>query len=178
VELLVRAFNTGVSALLKNPRTGPWIGKGITVVSYAGRRSGRTFSTPVFYQRDGDQVTIRVDLPDVKNWWRNFTGDGDPVTLRLDGGDRSGHAVARRTGAVWAIVTVRLDPPVARRPWALTSSDSTCHRAPQPDLLLPRHGRVRADRGDDGPRATRGDGRRLVVTKTRREPLLPPVWGR
>lgn len=81
MELLVRAFNAGVSALLKNPWTGPWIGKGITMVSYAGRRSGRTFSIPVAYQRDGDQVTIRVDLPDAKNWWRNFTGDGGPVTL-------------------------------------------------------------------------------------------------
>ena len=98
VELLVRTVNTGVSALLTNPWTGHWIGKGITTVSYAGRRSGRTFSTPVAYRRDGDQVTILADLPDVKNWWRNFTGDGGPVTLRLDGTYRTGHAVARRTG--------------------------------------------------------------------------------
>ena len=83
MELLVRTFNTGVSALLKNPWTGPWIGKGITTVSYAGRLSGRTFSTPVAYRRDGNQVTILVDLPDAKNWWRNFTDDGGPVTLRL-----------------------------------------------------------------------------------------------
>lgn len=113
MELLVRTFNTGVSALLKNPWVGPWIGKGITTVSYAGRRSGRTFSTPVAYRRDGDQVTILVDLPDAKNWWRNFTGNGGPVTLRLDGTYRNGHAVAHRTGAGWATVTVTLDPPTA-----------------------------------------------------------------
>lgn len=111
VELLVRAGNASVSALLENPWTGRWLGKGITTVSYAGRRSGRTFSTPVAYQRADDQVTIRVDFPDAKNWWRNFTGDGGRVTLRLDGADRTGHAVARRTSAVWAIVTVTLDPP-------------------------------------------------------------------
>jgi hypothetical protein len=110
-ELLVRTVNTGVSALLDNPWTGRWIGKGITTVSYAGRQSGRTFSTPVAYRRVGDQVTILADLPDVKNWWRNFTGDGGPVTLRLDGTYRTGHAVARWTGAGWATVTVTLDPP-------------------------------------------------------------------
>jgi hypothetical protein len=102
------------------------------MVSYVGRRSGRTFSTPVAYRRDGDQVTILADLPDVKNWWRSFTGNGGPVTLRLDGGDRSGHTVARRTGGVWATVTVRLDPPVARRPWARTSPGSTGHRRRSP----------------------------------------------
>ena len=34
-------------------------------------------------------------MPDAKNWWRNFLGDGGPITLLdLDGRDRTGHAVA------------------------------------------------------------------------------------
>ncbi len=110
VEWLVRTCNVPVSALLKSPWLGRWIGKGITTVSYVGRRSGRTFSTPVAYRRIGDQVTLWADLPDTKNWWRNFTGDGGPVTLRLDGADRTGHAVAHRNGIGWATVTVTLDP--------------------------------------------------------------------
>ena len=110
VELLVRTVNTTVSALLRNRWLGPWIGKGVTTVSYVGRRSGRTFSTPVAYRRAGDQVTIVVDLPDTKNWWRNFTDGGGPITLRLDGTDRAGHAIAHRTGAGWATVQVTLDP--------------------------------------------------------------------
>lgn len=112
VEVLVRTVNTGASALLKNRWIGSWFGRGITTVSYVGRRSGRTFSAPVAYRRAGDQVTILVDLPGTKNWWRNFTGEGAPITLLLDGTDRTGHAVAHRRGACWARVTVRLDPGV------------------------------------------------------------------
>jgi hypothetical protein len=113
VELLVRTFNTGVLRLLEKPWIGPWIGKGITTVSYVGRRSGGRFSLPVAYRRDGDKVTILVDLPGTKNWWRNLTGDGGRVILRLDGAERTGHAVAHRTGAAWARVVVTLDPPTA-----------------------------------------------------------------
>ncbi|MGH3632842.1 MAG: nitroreductase/quinone reductase family protein [Mycobacterium sp.] len=110
----MRGFNRGASALLKNSRIGPRLGRAITTITYVGRRSGRTFSTPVAYRRDQDQVTIVVDIPDVKNWWRNFTGDGGPITLRLDGRDRPGHAVAQRSGAGWATVTVTLDPLATR----------------------------------------------------------------
>lgn len=85
------------------------LGKAVTTLSYVGRRSGRVFTIPVFYRRDQDQVTILVDVPDVKNWWRNFTGDGGPVILRLDGTDRAGQAVAHRSGPGWATVTVALD---------------------------------------------------------------------
>ncbi|MGH3095142.1 MAG: hypothetical protein ACRDMV_03980 [Streptosporangiales bacterium] len=108
--LLVRMVNTGVSALLTNPWIGPWIGKGITTISYVGRRSGRSFNTPVAYRRAGDRVTILVDVPGTKNWWRNFTDDGGPITVRLDGIARTGHAVAHRTGPGWATVEVTLDP--------------------------------------------------------------------
>jgi hypothetical protein len=110
-ELLVRTVNSAVTALLRNRWTGRWLGKRITTVSYVGRRSGRTFSIPVVYRRAGDRVTLMVDVPDVKNWWRNFTGDGGPVTLRLDGTDRTGHAVAHRTSSGWGTVTIALDPP-------------------------------------------------------------------
>lgn len=131
LELLVRTFNAGVSVLLKNAWTGPWLGKGVTTVSYVGRRSGRTFSTPVAYRRDGDQVTILVDLPDGKNWWRNFTDDGGQVTLWLDGTDRIGHAVANRTGAAWAAVTVKLDPPTRPSTRSMQGTEMSRRSAPE-----------------------------------------------
>jgi hypothetical protein len=31
-------------------------------------------------------VTIGVRFPDAKTWWRNFLGDGAPISLDLDGG--------------------------------------------------------------------------------------------
>ena len=47
--------------------------------------------------------------PDSKTWWRNFTGEGGPITLvGLDGADRTGHAVAHRDDRGRVTVRVRL----------------------------------------------------------------------
>jgi hypothetical protein len=104
-----RGFNTGVVALLEVPVLGPLMGKGFVVITYVGRRSGRTFSTPVNYRRKGNELIIGVALPDKKSWWRNFLGEGGPITLHSNGADRRGHAVARRDEHGRVIVKVRLD---------------------------------------------------------------------
>jgi len=80
----------------------------MVTLTYVGRRSGRTFRIPVGYRRRGDEVLITVAMPDAKSWWRNFLGEGGPLSLRLDGVDRPGHAVARREGKGRVIVKVRL----------------------------------------------------------------------
>ncbi|MGW3993597.1 hypothetical protein ACWEF6_08925 [Amycolatopsis sp. NPDC004772] len=105
----VERVNTCVGALRTSPRWGSLVRRHLTQVTYTGRRSGRTFSTPVGYRRAGDVVTIGVRLPDAKSWWRNFTGDGAPLTLDLDDTTRTGHAVARRDPRGRVTVTVRLD---------------------------------------------------------------------
>jgi hypothetical protein len=110
VDRLARVVNAGVTTLLAAPWIGARMRRRMTVVSYVGRRSGRAFSTPVAYRRHGDQVAIPVEIPDAKNWWRNFQDEGGRVTVRLDGVDRGGHAVAPRDGTRRAIVTVTLDP--------------------------------------------------------------------
>ncbi|WFE26693.1 nitroreductase/quinone reductase family protein [Solwaraspora sp. WMMD791] len=102
-------FNRHVLRLRSSRRWGRLVQRRITVVTYTGRRSGRTFSTPVSYRRAGDTVTISVKLPDVKNWWRNFTGDGGPISLHFDGVEHPGHAVARRDDRGRVTVTVALD---------------------------------------------------------------------
>ncbi len=102
-------FNSCVLTLRSSPRWGRMISRRLTVVTYTGRRSGRTFSTPVAFRRAGDTVRIGVQLPDAKTWWRNFLGEGGPISLQLDGIDRTGHAVARRDEAGRVSVTVRLE---------------------------------------------------------------------
>ncbi|WNE96164.1 hypothetical protein PS467_12860 [Streptomyces luomodiensis] len=99
-----------MAGLRSSPRWGRLVRGRLTVVTYTGRRSGRTFSTPVAYRRAADLVTITVALPERKTWWRNFTDEGGPISLDLDGGDRTGHAVARVDGKGRVTVTVRLDP--------------------------------------------------------------------
>ncbi|TCO48786.1 hypothetical protein [Actinocrispum wychmicini] len=106
---MVSRFNSFVAGLRNSPRWGRMVRKRITMVTYTGRRSGRTFSTPVAYRRVGDVVTIGVAMPDLKNWWRNFLGEGGPISLELDGTDHLGHAITQRDEKGRVTITVRLE---------------------------------------------------------------------
>jgi hypothetical protein len=101
-------LNVPVAAIASSPRLGARMRRSITVITYTGRRSGRTFSIPVAYRRSGDEIDIVPNLPDAKTWWRNFVGDGAPLTLTLDGAERAGHAVANRDNNGRVTVRVRL----------------------------------------------------------------------
>lgn len=107
---LVSRVNGCVLNLRSSRRFGRLVSRYLTVVTYTGRRSGRTFSTPVGYRRTGDGVVeIAVMIPERKAWWRNFTGDGGPLSLELDGDVRTGHAVAQVDEKSRVKITVRLD---------------------------------------------------------------------
>jgi len=110
-RLLMRAapvFNAPVAAIAKSPRFGALLRRNVTLITYTGRRSGRTFSLPVSYRRRGDEIDITPNMPDAKTWWRNFVGDGSPISLTLDGAERAGHAVAHRDDKGRVTVHVRL----------------------------------------------------------------------
>ncbi|WP_306364092.1 hypothetical protein [Nocardia sp. CC227C] len=106
---LVGGVNGAVVALLRMPVVGSVLGRGFTEITYVGRRSGKTFSTPVNYWRSGDVLKIGVAMPDRKSWWRNFQDEGGPITMRLAGEDRTGRAKARRDERGRVTVEVRLD---------------------------------------------------------------------
>ena len=96
--------------LIDAPVVGQLVRRALINIRYVGRRSGKTIATPVGYRRSGDTITINVMSPDAKSWWRNFLGEGGPITLlRLDGADRTGHAVADRDEKGRVTVTVQLD---------------------------------------------------------------------
>ncbi|GAB3093624.1 hypothetical protein [Isoptericola nanjingensis] len=107
----VTRFNAGVLAWRRSPRWGGALRRTLTIVRYTGRRSGREFAIPVGYRRRGDEVVIGVGMPDAKSWWRNFLGEGAPLTVELDGAERGGHAVAHRDDAGRVTVRVRLEFP-------------------------------------------------------------------
>lgn len=102
--------NRGATALITSPRWGRIVGIGLATISYTGRRSGRTIALPVGYRRRGDDIVIGVAMPDGKKWWRNFTGEGAPLTMLLAGRELPGHAIATRDVRGRVTVTVRLDP--------------------------------------------------------------------
>ena len=108
VQTVARPFNAVVDALLRSPRLRGLVQGRMTVLTYTGRRSGREVRLPVGYERGGpERVLVRVGLPDRKTWWRNFTGDGHPVTVLLDGRERVGHGVVvREAGRVTVDVTL------------------------------------------------------------------------
>jgi hypothetical protein len=108
IKRVNHGMNAMVAPLVRSPRLHRLVSRNLAMVTYTGRRSGQTFSTPVLYTRDGDEVSIRVGLAAEKRWWRNFEGGGAGITLRLRGVDHSGHGVVARDdmGRVW--VKVRL----------------------------------------------------------------------
>lgn len=105
----IRRFNACVGTLHSSPRWGHLVSRRFTIVTYTGRRSGRTFSTPVAYRQVAGVVTIGVRLAEAKTWWRNFTGEGHPISLQIDGADRTGHAVAERDARGRVTIAVHLD---------------------------------------------------------------------
>jgi len=111
-RLIMRAaplFNAPVAAIASSPRLGARLRRSVTLITYTGRRSGRTFSIPVAYRRRGDEnIDINANLPEAKTWWRNFVGDGAPISLTLDGAERAGHAVAHQDDKGRVTVRVRL----------------------------------------------------------------------
>lgn len=103
-----RGFNTAVVALGTVPVLGPRIRRSVAIITYVGRKSGRTISTPVAARRSGQQVSIGVAMPEQKTWWRNFVGEGAPLQIRFDEATHHGHALAHRdpNGKVTVQVTL------------------------------------------------------------------------
>jgi deazaflavin-dependent oxidoreductase (nitroreductase family) len=78
--------NQAMKFVLRSPVHG-MVSKSVLLITFTGRRSGKTYTTPVDYSQDGDQVTIFTHA----DWWKNLRG-GAPVTLRIRGRDLQGVA--------------------------------------------------------------------------------------
>jgi hypothetical protein len=63
----------------------------LMLITFTGRNSGRQFTTPVRYFRDGE--TVRSFTSAESQWWRNLRGGAD-VVLRIEGRDAPYHATA------------------------------------------------------------------------------------
>jgi hypothetical protein len=72
--------------ILRSPMHG-MVSKTMLLITFTGRKSGKTYTTPVDYSQDGDLVTIFTHA----NWWKNLIG-GAPVALRIRGRDLQGIA--------------------------------------------------------------------------------------
>ena len=90
--------NSAMRFVLRSP-VHTVVSKSILLITFTGRKSGKTYTTPVSYSQSGDQVYVFTHA----NWWKNLR-NGAPVTLRVRGREYQGLAepVAQDKAAVAA----------------------------------------------------------------------------
>jgi deazaflavin-dependent oxidoreductase (nitroreductase family) len=77
---------------LTTPGIQAMVGQGLALLTFTGRRSGKGYTIPVSYHREGDRVTVVTKR--TRNWWRNFENPAE-VELRLAGKTFTGKAEAK-----------------------------------------------------------------------------------
>ena len=80
-------LNHFMSAVLRSP-LHPMASRSVMLITFTGRKSGKTYTTPISYARDGDLVTAFTGA----RWWRNLEG-GAPVTLFIKRQELQGWAL-------------------------------------------------------------------------------------
>jgi hypothetical protein len=84
------------NALMKWALTTPgfqgMVGQGVALLGFTGRKTGKHYTIPVSYHREGDVVTVITKRQ--RKWWHNFETPLE-VELRLAGRDYTGKAEAR-----------------------------------------------------------------------------------
>jgi hypothetical protein len=85
---LLRLLNPFLRWLLESPVHSPW-SRWFAVLAWSGRKTGRRYSTPVSYVREGSTAYLTTG----DRWWRNLI-DGAPVTMRIAGQSYAATAVA------------------------------------------------------------------------------------
>lgn len=81
-------LNPLIKPLLRSPLHG-LVSNRFLLLSFSGVKSGRQFTTPVGYEREGDALIVMTR----RSWWKNFEG-GVLVTLHYRGQIREAQATA------------------------------------------------------------------------------------
>ena len=84
---IIHKLNPLIITILRSP-LHPMMSKAIMLITFTGRKSGKRYTTPVSYSRQGETVYVFTH----GTWWKNLRG-GAPVSLRLRGQDRNGFAL-------------------------------------------------------------------------------------
>jgi hypothetical protein len=91
-------YNPFVRAILQSP-IHDILSRSTLLLTFAGRRSGKQFTTPISYAFDGEMVTLITHRK--HGWWKNFEEDA-PVSVLMRGESRDGiaHLVPADTGVL------------------------------------------------------------------------------
>lgn len=85
---VARVMNGVMKAVLRSPLHG-LVSKNLLIMTFAGRKSGKSYTLPLSYARVGDTLYVTTERP----WHKNLAADGGAlVKLVLRGEERSGVA--------------------------------------------------------------------------------------
>lgn len=117
-KLLLQIGNPFMKAILRSPLHG-LVSKSTLLITVKGRKSGKLYTTPVNYLREGDAVTV-VSARN-RTWWRNLRG-GAQVTLRMRGQDvkGQGHVVEDTQGVTEGLMDLLAKVPAYARYYKVT----------------------------------------------------------
>jgi hypothetical protein len=90
-DVFYSALNPIVTAVLRSPFHG--LGSAnLCILTFRGRRSGRRYSTPLSYMREGSLV--RLLSSQRTKWWKNFLLEPAEVEVEIAGRTHHGRARA------------------------------------------------------------------------------------
>ena len=113
LDRIMTGLNAAIVWLLRS-RLHALLDPGLMLITVTGRRSGRRYTIPVGYQRDGRRVVVLVSKARRKNWWRNYRQEGS-VQIRLGGRDLTGTARVETPGTEPFFAAI--DATLRRMPW-------------------------------------------------------------
>ena len=76
---------------LNTPGLQAMVGQGVALLTFSGRKTGKTYAIPVSYHREDDTVTVVTKR--ARRWWRNFE-TAHEVEVRIAGRNYTGKAEA------------------------------------------------------------------------------------
>ena len=100
--------------MLRTPGLQRLTGRSTALLTFTGRKSGKSYTTPITYVADDGRVILTCN--ERRQWWRNLA-DRPAVTLRLAGRTVTGQArVLRGPSALpFLIVFWQAQPMIAKR---------------------------------------------------------------
>ena len=116
------------------------VGQGVALLTFTGRKTGKTYTIPVSYHREDDIVTVITKR--VRSWWRNFETPHE-VEIRLAGRDYAGKAEAK-TGEESDVLEYMIDylekRPIDAKAYGLARNEITREKVARilPHIVLIR----------------------------------------
>lgn len=119
-------LNSIMKFLLRTPFAGP-LGSQLVLLSFTGRKSGKTFTIPLGFAKRENTVVLFTD----HTWYKNLI-DNPSVTLRLQGKELKGRAEIVHDDK--ELIAKELEAFVKERPNAARAYSITLDANKQPNL--------------------------------------------